>query len=88
MKGFVYVLKNDKGDFYIGSTDNLRRRLNQHRIGHTQTTRNQKMINLVLVQEYGSLKDARIVERKIKKLKRKDYIAKMVADGYIKVKSG
>ena len=46
------------------------------------------MINpkLVLFQEYYSIKIARKIEKKIKSLKRKDYIEKMINDGYIKLK--
>jgi len=41
---------------------------------------------LLLRQEYKTLRQARVVEQKIKSLKRKDYIDKMVKDGYIKIK--
>ncbi len=41
--------------------------------------------SLVLVQEYDSLGVARKIERKVKKLKRKDYIEKIISDGYIKI---
>lgn len=54
--------------------------------GHTQTTRNMVDPILVLVQEYHNLDVARKIERKIKKLKRKDYIEKMIHDGKIKIK--
>ncbi len=40
---------------------------------------------LVLVQEFKSLLMARKIEIKIKNMKRKDYIEKIVADGYIKL---
>ena len=40
---------------------------------------------LVLKQNYQTLKDARSVEYKLKKLKCRDYIAKIVQDGYIKI---
>ena len=86
MKAFVYILKDEKGRFYIGSTNDLERRMIQHKIGHTQTTRNMNNPSLVLSQEYETLQIARIVEKKIKKLKRKDYIEKMIFDGYIKIK--
>lgn len=85
MKGYLYILRDAKGKFYIGSTNDLRRRLKQHADGHTQTTRNMKNSDIVLVQECESLVKARNLERKIKKLKRKDYIEKMVKDGYIKI---
>ena len=41
---------------------------------------------LVLVQEVESLKQAGKIENKIKKMKRRDYIEKMVKEGYIGVR--
>ena len=81
----VYILKNESGKFYIGSTDNLERRLHQHSLGHTQTTRNMKSCILVFKQDYPSLEIARKVEGKIKQLKRKDYIEKIIKEGYIRL---
>jgi len=86
MKGYVYIFKDQRGKFYIGSTSNLQRRIKQHFARHTQTTRNMKEAQLVLSQEYADLKAARSIERRIKKLKRKNYIEKMVKDGHIKMK--
>ena len=85
MKGFVYVLRDAHGRYYIGSTSDIDRRLKQHRHGHTSTTRRMKNLEIVLSQEYATLTEARRVERKIKKLKRKDYLGKMVTDGYIRI---
>ena len=84
MTGFVYILR-DNNKLYIGSTDNLKRRLRQHEIGHTQTTKNMNNPVLVFSQNFDSLKEARKIEAKIKKLKRKDYIEKIIKDGYIKM---
>jgi len=36
---FVYVLRNPKGSFYIGYSNNLKRRLVEHQQGKTYTTR-------------------------------------------------
>ena len=84
-KGYVYILKDKNGKFYVGSTDNLERRLKQHKNGHTQTTINMDNFEIVLKQEYDSLDLARKIELKIKKLKRKDYIEKMINEGYIRM---
>ena len=70
-KGYVYILKDRNGKFYVGSTDNLERRFKQHKNGHTQTTRNMNDFEIVLKQEYGSLKLARKIELKNKKIKKK-----------------
>ncbi len=85
MKGYVYILKDMRNKFYIGSTTDLKRRLYQHSKNHTHTTHRMQKPNLVLVQEYPSLKIARKIEGKIKKLKRKDYVEKIIKDGYIKI---
>ena len=82
---WVYILKTKNGQYYIGSTDDLERRLKQHNQNHTATTARLKIEKVLLKQEYETLVKARIVERKIKKLKRKDYIEKMIKDGYIRV---
>ncbi len=85
MNGFVYILRDDNHRFYIGSTSDIKRRVKAHNNGHTQTTRNMTNPTLVLVQEYATLNDARNIERRIKKLKRKDYIENMIKVGYIKM---
>ncbi len=54
-------------------------------LGHTQTTRNMANAKLVLSQEVSSLALARKIEQRLKKMKRKDYIERIVADGYIKI---
>lgn len=86
MSAFVYILKDNLGKFYIGSTTNITRRLTQHANNHTQTTSRMKEPKIVFMQEYPTLAEARKIERKIKSFKRKDYIEKIVKDGYIKVK--
>jgi putative endonuclease len=83
---WVYILKMANKQYYIGSTDNIDRRIKQHKAGTTKTTKRLEVVSVLLQQEYKTLEEARKVELKIKKLKRKDYIEKMLKDGYIKVK--
>ncbi len=82
---FVYILKNEKGNFYIGSTVNLERRIKQHNNGNTYSTKRMGNLKLVFSQKYEKLKDARKIEYKLKSLKRHDYIANIVKDGFIKI---
>ena len=84
MKGYVYILKGQNGRLYIGSTNNIKRRVKQHITGHTQTTRNMKELVLAFSQEYKSIEIARKIERKLKSLKRKDYIEKIITDKTIR----
>ncbi|MFA6552119.1 MAG: GIY-YIG nuclease family protein [Candidatus Paceibacterota bacterium] len=82
----MYVLKNEKGGYYVGSTVDLKARIRHHMNGFTPSTSKMGKLELVFSQEYGCLKDARHIEMRIKKLKRKDYIEKIIADGKIKMK--
>jgi predicted GIY-YIG superfamily endonuclease len=82
---WVYILKTESGKYYIGSTSNLGERLKHHFDGHTPSTKRLKVESLLFSQQYKTLKDARSVESKIKNLKRRDYVEKMLKDGYIKL---
>ena len=85
---FVYILEGKRnGKYYVGSTENLERRMLHHVNGHTPTTKRFGGIKLVFKQYYDNIGDARKIEKKLKKMKRKDYLIKIVKDGYIKIKS-
>jgi len=83
---YVYILKNKNNRFYIGSTTDLERRIKQHGYGHTYTTRRLGNFELVFYQKFDNMKHAREIEMRLKKLKRKDYIEKIIKDGFIKMK--
>jgi putative endonuclease len=72
---WVYILRNSKTDrYYIGSTDNLERRLKQHSNGHTRTTRVLETFELVYKEEYMTIPEAREREKKLKSYKSKKYL--------------
>ncbi len=56
---YTYVLKDDKGVFYKGMTNNLKRRLVEHVSGHTFTTSRMKNLTLVYKEEYDTFEEAR-----------------------------
>jgi predicted GIY-YIG superfamily endonuclease len=37
---YVYILRNKSGEKYIGTTQDLKNRLNEHNSGETKTTKN------------------------------------------------
>lgn len=85
---FIYILQSKRDQrFYIGSTIDLKRRIKNHKGGFTHSTKRFGELELVFSQEYPTIKEARIIERKLKKLKRKDYIRKIIEDRYIKMPS-
>ena len=71
----MYILKNEStGRFYIGSTNNLKRRLKQHKQGLTRTTKILKTYTLVYTEEFDSIIEARKREKKLKSYKSKKYL--------------
>jgi putative endonuclease len=67
---WVYVLRGSSGRYYIGSTTDLHRRLEQHRQGHTYSThRLGQSLELAAALELDSLPEARALEREMKRKK-------------------
>ena len=82
---WVYILQTKSGKYYVGSTENISARLRHHFGGHTPSTKSMGAEKLLLKQEYRNLKEARYIESKIKSFKRRDYIEKILKDGYIRL---
>jgi putative endonuclease len=82
---FVYILKSDSGKYYVGSTLDIISRLKHHLGGHTPSTSKMGKLSMAFSQEYQTLKEARQIELRLKKLKRKDFIEKIIKEGKIKI---
>ena len=63
---YTYVLRCADDYWYIGSTDNLRRRLAEHRAGKVTSTTNRRLLELVYYEACRSLAAARRRERELK----------------------
>ncbi len=63
---WVYILKGSTGRHYIGSTVDLEQRLEQHRRGHTYTTRRPGELSIAAAREFSTLEEARRIERELK----------------------
>ena len=67
---WVYMLRGSTGRYYIGSTTDLERRLEQHRHGHTHSTRRLgNPLELVVSLVVSTLAEARALEREMKRKK-------------------
>lgn len=57
-KFFVYAIKCDDGSIYIGQTENLPRRWEEHMQGEVEWTSSHKPISIVHYEEYNSREEA------------------------------
>lgn len=62
----LYVLKGDTGKRYVGITNNLDRRLREHRSGCTRGGQIIGSFTLLLTEEYRDYPTARVRERFLK----------------------
>ena len=86
MPGYVYLLEDERGMFYVGRSMDPAARFKRHLGGFVHTTQRMKNPKVSLVQEYPTIEIAKKVELKLKKFQRKDYLGKIVKEGYIKMK--
>ncbi len=80
----VYILHCANGRYYIGSTDNLERRFNEHQNGHVKATQYLLPVILKYFQPCASLTEARKLEYQLKSKKSKIIIERIIQEGYIK----
>jgi len=78
MKSSVYILQLNNGQFYIGSSGNVSRRLSEHQSGRTKSVVHKRPVKLVFEQEFENEKLARQVEYKLKRLKSRKIISDII----------
>lgn len=72
---YVYILESLKnGRYYIGSTNNLERRIKEHNTGKSRYTKLTKPFKIIYSESYNTRMGARKRELYLKKLKSKKYI--------------
>jgi len=83
---FVYILQSIKNNkYYIGSTNNLERRISEHNSGKTKSLKYLTPLKIVFYKKYERESDARLVERKLKKFKNKSIIESIIKDKEIRM---
>lgn len=64
---YVYLLRSRKdGDYYLGSTNDLRQRLKMHNDGRMFSTKNRRPFELLYYEAYKVESDARHREHNLK----------------------
>lgn len=63
----IYFLKSIRKDwYYVGSTNNLSRRILEHNKGRVSSTKSHVPLKLVYKQDCNNEKEARFLEKRIK----------------------
>lgn len=78
---YVYLLQSDKNNqIYTGLTDNLKRRLQEHKNGKVRTTNRLLPIHLIFYEAFINKDDAMRRERYLKSTKGKNTIKLMLRE--------
>ncbi|MFA6437140.1 MAG: GIY-YIG nuclease family protein [Candidatus Paceibacterota bacterium] len=76
---YVYVLRSLKdGCFYIGFTNNLKRRFSQHNSGQVKSTKSRRPFKIMYYEAHTSKKDAKRREQYFKSTKGKSTLRQML----------
>jgi len=77
---YVYVLQSELGRFYIGRTDDLRRRYKEHQLGKVWTTSRMLPVKLIFYEAFLSKTDTIRRERYLKTSKGRSSLKLIIRD--------
>jgi len=80
MKRYVYILQLVNGQYYVGSTNDIKRRYMDHVNWHTITTKRVSVEKLLFEREYNTKTQARKIEMFLKKQKSRVVIKKFMSN--------
>lgn len=74
----LYILKLSDNSYYIGSTENIELRLNEHSVGRVRSTRNNLPFKLIYTENFKNRSEAQSREYQIKKWKSRKAIERLI----------
>ncbi|NOY76954.1 MAG: GIY-YIG nuclease family protein [Calditrichaeota bacterium] len=77
---WVYVLELGNGRRYVGQTNNLERRLAEHRSGRSRFTRKYEVVRVLYREECGSRSEALKREKFLKSGKGREWLKVRLAE--------
>ncbi len=83
---FVYILQSkETRRYYIGSTNNLERRLQEHNFGKTKSLKYLRPMILAFSKSFQTMHEAKKMKLKLKKMKSKNIIEQIIKEGEIQM---
>ncbi|MCK5021885.1 MAG: GIY-YIG nuclease family protein [Candidatus Pacebacteria bacterium] len=80
---YVYILKNNKNQTYIGQTKNLDDRLERHNSGREKYTKNKGVFEIIYKESYNTRSQAILREKMLKGGKGREWIKNTILKQYI-----
>lgn len=77
---YVYILLLNNGDLYKGVTDNIKRRISEHKIGKVSSTSNRRPLKLIHFECYLLKSDAMRREKFLKTTEGKRLLRQQIKD--------
>ena len=75
MMYYVYAIRSKNKNYnYVGITNDIERRLKEHNLGYSRTTKSYRPFEVILTEKYPNRKEARIREKYLKSGFGKEYI--------------
>lgn len=71
---FVYILKNNRDQIYIGQTSNLEDRLNRHNSDREKYTKNKGPFEIIYKEEYDTRAEAMRREKQLKSSRGRSWV--------------
>ena len=76
---YVYILQLSNKTTYVGYTSDLKARIRQHKNNNVDSTKDKKP-ELVYYEAFKSMKDAKILEQKLKQGQSKRHLIERIQD--------
>lgn len=79
----TYILECSDKTYYVGSTNNLRRRLSDHENKQNRYTKFRLPIRLVYTKEFDTVKEARVYEYFIKRQRNREFYKELINAAFV-----
>ena len=75
---YLYILRNENNSYYIGTTNNLQRRIHEHNSDQSKYTKNRGLWRIFFTENYSTRTEAVKREYYLKSLKSKQAIIELI----------